>query len=147
MFENSNFIWSLYEFWYNLIVSILWSTRNQSFWCCIIQDVFSEIRENGLHQQRSIVHIIQPQVRKLSKGLSWTLEHSLERLSYVLSKQGQRSMKTAIKRFDLVLNVKHSKILIFKATFLRQKLAESLCFFFIKGYKNGRLTVIIIIFW
>ena len=49
--------------------------------------------------------------------------------------------------FDLVLNVKYSKILIFKVIFLCQKSAESLrFFFFIEEYKNGRLTFIIDIF-
>ena len=47
---------------------------------------------------------------------------------------------------DLVLKVKHSKILIFKANFLCQKSAESLRFFFIKEYNNGGLTFIINIF-
>jgi hypothetical protein len=48
--------------------------------------------------------------------------------------------------FDLVLKVKYSTILIFKVIFLCQKSAESLRFFFIEEYKNGRLTFIIEIF-
>ena len=48
---------------------------------------------------------------------------------------------------DLVLKVKYSKILIFKAIFLCQKSAKSLRFFFIEEYKNGQLTFIIDTFW
>ena len=44
----------------------------------------------------------------------------------MVSKQGQMSMDTAIKRLDLVLKVKYSKILIFKAIFLCRKSAKSL---------------------
>ena len=51
----------------------------------------------------------------------------------MVSKQGQRSMKIEIHHkkalgiwFDLVLKVKYSKILIFKAIFLCQKSAKSL---------------------
>ena len=39
---------------------------------------------------------------------------------------------------DLVLKVKYSEILIFKAIFLCQKLAKSLQKNFIEEYKNGR---------
>ena len=39
--------------------------------------------------------------------------------------------------------VKHSKILILKASYLRQKSVESLNFFLIEEYKNDGLTFII----
>ena len=57
--------------------------------------------------------------------------NSWVQLSLVVSKQDQRSMKTTMQKvlgiwFDLVLKVKYSNILIFKAIFVCQKSVESL---------------------